>query len=519
VLAVRISAVPLEAPDGSFAVDPAVATKARDDVTAIASVILADPKARLTMSVPPMLLGQWRRTADGYKLSDGREVAATDPTAVSYADALDLLSQAVLTGRLELLSTGLADPDIALLAAQGLGRDITPQYQEGLSATYASLETSPSTGTAPAGVCIPPTTLSALKVLGIGYVLEDSDCARSGDSTVTSGAFPIANSAVRAVLSDIIASDALAQGETAAALHQLAARQISAPKQPVIALVELTDSSPTATQTVLPALLQLESEPWARLALGRDVTPPRGARSVRLLAEKTGGAAPRAYWQAVSQARLYAGALLAALGTSDGDASSANRNSLIAESSAWANPDGTWAGADRGKQYADASLKTSRTILDTVGIKIESITLPSARGSVPVSLQNGTGKTLHVQVRTSTQGGIDVEGRKVTDTVMRPQETFIQIPVNMHSAISGKLTVEVLAGNVVLAEQTVDVRASYLDRLVIIGGIVLALVILLGFIVRRVRAAERAELAAGSVSGRDERYTDPSRDPRDSEEE
>jgi type VI protein secretion system component VasK len=72
----------------------------------------------------------------------------------------------------------------------------------------------------------------------------------------------------------------------------------------------------------------------------------------------------------------------------------------------------------------------------------------------------------------------------------------------------------------VLAEQTVDVRASYLDRLVIIGGIVLALVILLAFIVRRVRAAERAELAAESVSERDERYTDPSGDaPRDSEEE
>ena len=512
VFITRVNAQPLEAPDGRFAIDPAVATKARDDITAIASMVLSDPQARVTLSVPPMLLSQWTRTVDGYLLSDGREVAATDPTPISYAEALDLLAEAIKTGRLELVSTGFADPDIAQLAAHGLIRDVTPQYEQGLSATFASLETSPSTGTAPAGGCIPPTSLPALKVLGIDYVVEDAGCVRSGDSTVASGAYPITSSSLRAVLSDRIASEALASGDVTATLSRIAARQIAAPLQPVTIRVELTDGGLDATASVLPAMRALEREPWARLLLGSEATPPRSARAVRFLADKIDDSAPAGHWATVARARVFAEALMASLGPSDTDASSAQRNSLIAESSAWAGPDDSWAGAARAQQYAAASLRTSRAILDSVGIKIESITLPSARGEVPVSLQNGTDKTLHVRVRTSTEGGIEVEGPNVIDVVMRPQETFVQIPVNMHSSLSGKLTVEVLAGTMVLSEQTVDVRASYLDRLAIIGGIVLALGILLAFIVRRVRAAERAELAAARVADDDERYTVDSTD-------
>lgn len=512
VIVARINSQPLEAPDGRVAIDPAVATKARDDVTTIATLILADPVARVTLSVPPMLLAQWKRIADGYQLSDGREVPAEDPTAVSYAAALDLLGQAVETGRLELLWTGFADPDIAQLASEGLTRDVTPHYQEGISATYASLETSPSTGTALAGVCVPPSALSALRLLGIGYVVEDAGCARSGDSTVTSGAYPVVSSSLRALLSDQIASDALSSADTSTAINRIAARQIGTPSQPVVVLLELTDGGPTAGATVVPLLRTLATQLWTRPLLGRDTTPPNGTRSVRLLADRVGSAAPRSYWTAVSRARVYAMALMASLGPSDSDAISAQQNSFIAESAAWSSPDGSWAEAGRGQQFAAAAYKTAREILDTVGIAIEPITLPSARGEVPVSLQNGTGKTLYVTVRTSTSGGIEVVGPNVTETVVRPQETFVKIPVNMHSSLSGKLTVEVLAGTLVLSERTVTVRASYLDRLVIIGGIVLALGILLAFIVRRVRAAEQAEVAAASGADDDERYTDDSTD-------
>lgn len=521
VFVVRVTAQPMEDPEGKFAIDPATATKARDDVTSIASLVVADPSARITLAIPPMLLGQWQRASDGYTMSDGREVPATDPAAVSYAETLDLLDQAVRTGRLELLWTGLADPDLMQLASQGQSRDVAPQYAAGLSATYASLETSPSTGTIPAGACIPPAAMPALKGLGLGYVITDAGCARSGDATVASGSYPISNESMRVLLTDSAASTAISSADTTSAIQRIASRQVHAPTQPVVVRVDLTEGGATATQTVVPAFRALENQMWTHLVVGRDSVSPAKVKAVRLLADRTSAAGPQNYLAAVSRARLYADALTSSLGEADPDASSAQVSSLISQSSEWADPDGTWANADRGEEFANSSLAISRSVLDKVGLKIEPITLAGAKGSVPVSLQNGSEKVLRVTVRTSTKGGIEVVGPNRTVNTMRPQETFVQIPVNMHSALSGRLSVEVVAGNVVLARRIVEVRASYLDRLAVIGGIVIALAILLVFIVRRVRAAERAEeaeSAQANISETAERYTDaPEHEPKESE--
>lgn len=513
VLVVRVTAQPMEDPEGKLALDPGIATKARDDVTSLASLVLADPEARITLAIPPMLLGEWQRVSDGYTMTDDRVVPSTDPVAVSYAAALDLLGQAVPTGRLELLWLGLADPDLAQLASQGQSRDVVPQYEAGLSATYASLETSPSTGTVPAGSCVPPAAMPALTGLGLGYVITDAGCARAGDAPVTSGSYPVSNTTMRVLLTDPIASAALASAETTTAIARMASRQIRAPRQPVVVRVDLTEDGAGATETVVPALRTLQSQKWTFLVLGRESASPVKAKAVRLSAERTSPAGPQSYLAAVSKARLFAEALNSSLGETDPDASYAQMNSLISQSSAWSEPDNTWGNAQRGEAFAKASLRTSRSILDKVSIEIEPITLAAAKGSVPVSLQNGSEKTLGVTLRTSTQGGIEVVGPNRTTTSMRPQETFVQIPVNMHSALSGSLSVDILAGNVVLARRTVEVRASYLDRLAVIGGIVVALAILLAFIVRRVRAAERAEMleaARAHNSATSERYTDES---------
>ena len=73
----------------------------------------------------------------------------------------------------------------------------------------------------------------------------------------------------------------------------------------------------------------------------------------------------------------------------------------------------------------------------------------------------------------------------------------------MQASLSGKLTVEVSAGGLSLARKTVTVRASYLDRLALGGAVIVALLVMLVFIVRRTRAAERA----GGDSDRRAGYT------------
>jgi hypothetical protein len=111
-----------------------------------------------------------------------------------------------------------------------------------------------------------------------------------------------------------------------------------------------------------------------------------------------------------------------------------------------------------------------------------------------------------------------VVGSRRIKTVLRPQETFVPITVDMQSALSSKLKIEVLAGDVVLAQETVNLQASYLDRIAIIAGIVLLLGALLIFIVRRVRSAEVAEdnaaQSAQDTQSLAERYTTGERDTK-----
>jgi hypothetical protein len=224
------------------------------------------------------------------------------------------------------------------------------------------------------------------------------------------------------------------------------------------------------------------------------------------------------YWKRVRAARAWAGAMIAALGPGGPGVTSAQSDSLLAESSAWSEPKGAWAGAERGLAFANASLGVSKAAFGDLSIKAEPVTFAGKRGEVPVSITNTTKNTLAVVVRATASGDARVEGPRLIKTVLRPQETFVPIPVDMQSAVSSKLYVEVMAGDLVLADTTVDVQASYLDRIAIIGGIVLVLGGLLIFIVSRVRRAEAA--AEGSddtrhdARSRAERYTEREPDTR-----
>jgi hypothetical protein len=70
---------------------------------------------------------------------------------------------------------------------------------------------------------------------------------------------------------------------------------------------------------------------------------------------------------------------------------------------------------------------------------------------------------------------------------LAPRETFVPIPIDMQDALYGKVAVQVMAGSIVVAQETVAVRRSYLDRLALVGGVVIVLGGMLVWIVLRVR--------------------------------
>jgi len=87
---------------------------------------------------------------------------------------------------------------------------------------------------------------------------------------------------------------------------------------------------------------------------------------------------------------------------------------------------------------------------------------------------------------------VELEGERSSVMEVMPKDNFIELPVDLRDSLSGRLTVAVSAGGLVLASDSVTVRASYLDRLVMILGVVLVLGVLLAFIIKRVRDVETA---------------------------
>ena len=496
-------------------VDPASpeAEIPRADVDRVAALVIEDPGARIVLGVPPVLLAEWKRLSGGYTLVDGAAVPAESPVARSYAGTLSRLRAAVDSGRLELVSLGYSDPDLSTLVREALADDIGPQYEAGISANFASLETTPSTGTVPAGDCAPQKSLRHLAEQGLGYVVTSESCVGWGKAKSASGMYSVSKERIRALVTDDKSSRAISEGDANVALRRAFTRLMAGSKQqqPFAMRIDLGPGRPDATSTVVAVATAFGSEPWARLTLGREVRQLAKALAVTLTEAPVQSRAPAGYWMTVRSARAYADGLLAALGPGGPGVASSQTDSLLAESSAWSEPGGTWAGAERGLAFANASLDVSKAAFGDVSIKAEPVTFAGKRGEVPVSITNTTKNTLAVVVRATASGDARVVGSRLIRTVLRPQETFVPIPVDMQSALSSKLRIEVLAGDVVLAHTTVDVQASYLDRIAIIGAVVLVLGGLLIFIVRRVRSAETSvedpDRASRGTDSHTERYT------------
>lgn len=486
----RVTGLPMSSPDGRFIIDPARATGARNAVDLISQRIMTDPNARVTLAVPPVLLAEWRRLSGGYTLANGTVVRPGDPVPTAYNATLADLRTAIDTKRLELVSLGYADPNLTDLANHGLAKDVGPQYDAGISAVFASLEVTPSTGSAPAGGCVPPNGVGTLSEKGVRYVVIDSDCARQGKGRPESGVYAVANEKLLALVSEPAVSADLSSAIQSDALERSFTRLTSAAEEPLVMRIDIDGDAFTSTDTVGAALTAFEQQPWVQIVNTRALKPASGAGKVRLLAGRSTPNAPKGFWNTVAQSRGYADAYYAAVGAGDPEATVASQQSLVAESSAWVGPDGLWRGAPRGIGFAEASIKTTKAVLDGVSLKVEPITLSASTGDFPIIIANATEKTLNVVVHVTSSGGLRLGANTSIPTGLPPQETYLVVPVDMATSLSGKLTVEVTAGGLTLSRKTVTVRASYLDRLALGGAVIVALLGMLVFIVRRTRAAE-----------------------------
>jgi hypothetical protein len=500
-LAVRISSTPRFDPQGNLVSDPSRSTAALEQAEALARAVLEDPTLRLTLAIAPVTLDEWSRISQGFMLSETDEglveVAAGEPGPVRYAAVLDALRNAVATGRLELLDVPYADPDIAALAATERLGDLIAHYSLGLSTYLAALETTPSAGTAVAADALPEPAFDILEERNIRFALIAPQPAETEDRDVemTGGAYSIDGSTVDALVLDSGIGEALDSGEASAGA--LLAFRHAVSDDVAMPIVTLTDLGPGRTgsvQSVVELAGIINEAVWAQLVTASQAadTPSSDVYGAPASLELT-PTAPAGYWEETAEASRYAAALEYAAGVDDPDARLATEASLVAQSARWAGADGSWSMADRGRAFASTAERISHSILDTIELTTKDVTLAGPRGEVPIGIVNGSTKDLEVELRVRADD-MRITGESEEIVTLRPQENFHTVGVDLRAALADTLVVELWAGEVMLASGSSVVRASYLDRLAIVAGVVVILLGLLLYIRKRVRAADAGNM-------------------------
>ncbi|MDY0088109.1 MAG: hypothetical protein RBS78_06155, partial [Coriobacteriia bacterium] len=343
VVGARISTAPRFDAQGNFVTDPARSTAAIEAAEALSRAVLDDRALKFALAISPVTLDEWGRIAHGYTLAEADaglvEVAADEPGPIRYAAALKTLQEAIATGRLVLLDVGYGDPDPVALDGIGSVQDIAAHYTRGLSAYLATLETTPSTGTAVAYDALPIGALDVLAERGHTSVMLAPESLGDG-KTSSGGAFRIEGATVTGLVLDRDVCDALEGDDPSAAAFLLFRHAVSdRAKTPVITLTDLGPGRRGTAQDLLRFADFIRDAKWAEFALPSDISPDSSVAPLSLTGSlESTPVAPAGYWEEATNAQRYALALQSATGAADPDARSVVDAALIAQSARWAGP-------------------------------------------------------------------------------------------------------------------------------------------------------------------------------------
>lgn len=513
-LVVRLGCSPGLDPQGRFVSDPALFTETRDAVSGLAALVERRPDLRFSLAVTPETLDEWSRIAEGYEVSGPggvRKTAKGSTTARAYADALDDVRRMLATGRVELVTVPYADPDVGGLASVDALGDLDAHLRRGLSAYLTTLETAPAPVAVVFGDRVLRGALPHLEGAGITAVVAGPGAVDpAGSRTLASGAYRAGDSSSNVLLNDLEAAAALSTAATPTALAERILDRAASKDatRPLIAVVAIGPGERWSVAGIDRATREPAGAPWARLVTAAEAACSPGGGPVTLREQLAPAEAlPSDYWDTVREARRHARALTSMLGTDDPDAESAVWATMLAESGCWAGPDRSWSLADRGLSFAAAAVRHAQGVLEGVTIEAKDITLSAQKGEVPVSVVNRTGRPAQVTLVAQADDLHFPNG--TTKTVrLRPEDNLLELSVDLRSALADDLEVSLWADDVRLGETRVRVRASYLDRLAIVGLVAVALLGMLFFIRRRILAVEAGDSSAddaGSMqeSGRD----------------
>lgn len=487
----RLTAVPAIDGDGRFVIDPAAEPGARLDASRLAQVAARRTRRDFSLALPPLLLEEWARTADGYETTGAagvRALPAASEAPLAAADTLERLRALASDGAVEFLDVPYADPALAdMRAHDGLLEDLAAQWATGDAIRATTLGTDASRALAVFGDALPAAALPQLQERGITAVALRPTSLDAGESTATPGVYDL-GSGVRAVVLDERLAEAVAT-EDRETFYDIVFERLNAEAAsgPLAFTLDLGPGTERTARLLEQALDWIDAADWCRAATLTEAAAARPAGRATLVEEPLAPGAPSGYWADVAEGRAHALAAVAAYGAEDPDAIAARQAVLIAEAAAWTGPYAAVSSASRGREFATEVTRRVGVALAGVTVSGSDVTLANRRGDVPVSIVNGSGRRLTVRV-TATSDRASVDAGETTVT-LDPGENIIAIPVDMNYEIAGRLDVRVMAADVSLGSAAFTVRASYLDRLAWVGVVVVFLIAMLIFIRRRVRTA------------------------------
>lgn len=489
-MVLRLTGTPMTGPDGRMTRDPATDTRLRDDIAFIAQLAVARNEP-FALSLPPVLLEDLARVASGYETTAGVVVGADAETPALYRAALEDLQLAVSSSALTLIATPYALPDAAGIQANGsAGGDFGAHWTRGDAVVLATLGSAASTETVDLGATLTSAALASAAERGASSVLAVPDALTSLEGSITAGVYRVTGSEVGIICGAADVAEAV-RDETAF-YDTLFEHRDSAG---LVIPLDVGPGGSYAVTTIARALNWLGRASWLRVTDIAGAT--RGEATTASLA-RAASRAPEGYWEAVDAARRATEAYALAAGADDASGDASRRAVLIAESSLWAGADGSWARAADGAAFAKHATGFVAERFALVRVDAKDVTLAGRRGEIPFTVVNGTDLPLTLTiVATPARGGASTPSMTVT---LEKADNYFTLPVDLGASFGDEYTIVARSGAMTVADLEVSVRASYIDRLAVVGMVVVVLVVLLIYIRKRVLGADQEGGGAGTIS-------------------
>jgi Family of unknown function (DUF6049) len=450
--------------------------------------LAADPLApAVDVAIAPVLLTQLGRMADGYEVAEAGQVRQVPPAeggAALARRALEDLRSIAAARNIEVTALPFSAPEIPSLYGGGLGQDVDVQIQHGrdVASTLIGAEI-PQTILRPPGAALDDPTLRALAAGGIRTLIvgpttvdvPEQPLGFAGPPTTSLGGGALA-AVVPEPASDALLGSVVDQDPVRAAqvlLGELATIWQEQPGETRGVALVLGEDAPLPGPFFPPIVRGVATAPWlAPTAVGEFVAtfPPTDES---ILASPSFRRFPTTYVASLKQARRRIETLRSMLPDSSLEPARLETMLLLAEARQYLTS------PTEGLAFIDAARRSVRATVDDLALEtVDSVTLTSDSGGIPVTVSNEGPHSLKLSVRLVSSRILE---EPATPLRLGPgQSETLQLQASLRS--TGRFEVHVLMvspSGRLIGETQIVVRSSAYNGIALLITIGAALVLLL----------------------------------------